>query len=98
MRVNAFQPEAEPRCGSAVLAPAEHLAAVASERVSAPFAASVAGAAAPSSVCELHWPAAALLAGAPAPVVARASDAPPAAARKASAAVAVADNPYPLLH
>jgi len=96
MRVNAFQPEAEPRCGSAALVRAGHLAAVAAERVAAPFAASVAGAVAPSAVYELHWPAAALLADAPAPAAARASDAPPAAARRASAAVA--DNSYPLLH
>src|SRR5271166_5147308 len=85
MRVNAFQPEAEPRCGSAALVRAGHLAAVAAERVAAPFAASVAGAVAPSAVYELHWPAAALLADAPAPAAARAS-------------AAVADNSYPLLH
>ena len=96
MRVNAFQPEAEPRCGSAVVVPAGHLAAVAAERVSAPFAASVAGAAAPSAVYEQHWPAVAMLADGPAPAAARASDAPPAAARRASAAVA--DSSYPFLH
>src|SRR5271169_6340232 len=96
MRVNAFQPEAEPRCGSAALVPAGHLAAVAAERVSAPFAASVAGAAAPSVVYELHWPAVALLADGPAPAAARAFDAPLAAGRRFSAAAA--DNSCPLLH
>ena len=95
MRVNAFQPEADPRCGSTAV-PAGHLAAVAAERVSAPFAASVAGAAAPFVVYEQHWPAVALLADGPAPAAARASDAPPAAAHRASAAVA--DPSYPFLH
>ena len=54
VNVNAFQPEAEPRCGSVVVL-GEHLAAVAAERVSAPFVASVADAAAPSAVYEQHW-------------------------------------------
>src|SRR5271157_1276965 len=95
MRVNASQPEAEPRCGSAVV-PAGYLAAVAAERVSAPFAASVAGAAAPAAVYEQHWPAVALLADGPAPAAARASGAPAAAARRAAAAVA--DTSCPFLH
>src|SRR5271165_7174857 len=85
MRVNASQPEAEPRCGSAVV-PAGYLAAVAAERVSAPFAASVAGAAAPSAGYEQHWPAVARLA----------DGAPAAAARRAAAAVA--DTSCPFLH
>ena len=79
----------------AVVVPAAHLAAVAAERVSAPSAASVAGAAAPSAVYEQHWPAVALLADGPAPAAAPASDAPPAAARRASAAVADSSCPLP---
>jgi len=94
MRLNAFQ-EAEPRCGSAVVVPAAYLAAAVAERVSAPFAASVVGAAAPFAVYGQHWPAVALLADAPAPAAARASDAPPAAARRASAAVADSSCPLP---
>lgn len=84
MRLKAFQ-EAELRYGSAV-APAAGLAAVAAEHVFAPFAASVAGAAVPSAGFELHWRAVARLADAPAPAAVRASDAPLAAGRKASAA------------
>ena len=95
LAVNAFHLEAEPRCGSAVV-PAGHLAAVAAERASAPFAASVAGAAAPSPVYEQHWLAVAPLADDPAPAAAPASDAPPAAVCRASAAVA--DTSYPRLH